>query len=436
MWCVWVITVACIVIASPFSLTFAGLQAMIAIFILIPAATVVTTGQTTIAGQDYEAGTLQALQMTLNAQVALLIGWICARTFAVDRLTKKPVRISHRVSQRSLEWTASKMFAIGVSGLVLFSAASGASLRQFFVYTTSEGYGSFYRSATGTKIGYLQALELTAGVGLILLVLAWTTGNARSRSRWIRIGLTLAISVFLLASGQRARFVVPAIACGLVWIKTTRSRVGGGRIIAVMAIAALLLVSILVGAARDVTSGAAVAGGRKGSTIDSFLRGSDLFTPLAGLAVTVTPSRAFLDGRSYLELAIFPLPRALWEDKPTGEIAALTATFDPYGSGLAFPEFGELYANFGHTGVTLGMIAFGWLLEVLWLRFSRTEDLKSSVALSVAMAVVLQLFTRGAAAPVLGGMLGLFVGTYAITRRRSRLLKDETRHVPAVRSFA
>lgn len=140
---------------------------------------------------------------------------------------------------------------------------------------------------------------------------------------------------------------------------------------------------------------------------------------MAGLAIVVPREMPYLYGSSYLQVLLFPIPRGLWHAKPTGDISAVMDVIDSTKSGLAFPEFGEMYANFGLPGVVIGSVLLGIAVEVLAERFARSTSTRESVFIAVAGAVTLELFTRGALAPMLTTFLGLLLSVGVVCRRRS-----------------
>jgi hypothetical protein len=100
--------------------------------------------------------------------------------------------------------------------------------------------------------------------------------------------------------------------------------------------------------------------------------------------------------------------------------------FDPEDSGLAFPAFGEAYANFGLIGVALSGIVLGVAAELLHRRFASSQDLKTSLVAAVAAGVFLQLFSRGDFAPMLTTYIGILAAAGYIGRRRSAVLDPVT----------
>ncbi len=187
-----------------------------------------------------------------------------------------------------------------------------------------------------------------------------------------------------------------------------------------LALSAVVAFSTLIGVFREPADKRQIT--LRNLTFQSVGGGTELFAPLAGLAETVPRQVPYLDGSSYLETLVFPIPRSLWHSKPAGKITGLTHVFDPSDAGLAFPEFGEMYANFGFLGLVLGSILVGLLVEWLWLRLAKTPSLREAVLVSVAYAVLAQLFVRGAIAPMAVTFLGLIIATLVVCRRLSLTL--------------
>jgi oligosaccharide repeat unit polymerase len=412
LWATWLLSVVWALTRPSFSLLFAAIMATMLLLVILPATAAQLSGLTTIAGNDYQAGVTRALEISALAQSAMLAGAVAARTlWPVSPFT----RIFPALSARHLNRAAWRSVWVGVLGVIALSVLGGASLRSFFVYTTSGGYGTFARETTG-YLGYLVALQTAAGLALVLLPLRWTCGRSR---RW-SVLLFVALATFvLLGGGQRGRFFVPVFAAALIWVKTSK-RILPPRRLAVGGVLAVIVVGGLIGVARG-------AAGSRQVTVGTVITASvgtanDLFLPTAGLASVVPAQFPYLHGTSYLETADFLVPRALWKNKPEGSIANLTAEIDPGNSGLAFPEFGEMYANFGLPGVIVGSLLLGALVELLSRQLARSTSLRESVLVAVCGAVLVDLFTRGAIAPMVISFAGLLLAAALVCRRRSPVL--------------
>ena len=402
LWLLWFVACAYAWQRRVFSLALAGLLAAMLFYVVIPATQDVIRGNALVGGNDYPQGIHAALIMAILAQLGTLGGAVTADGFA---RRSHMVRTLVYVSPARLDRLVLKLFGVGIVGLVLFIAVGHASPRAALAIAGKGYYGGLETSATSTKILYFISLEGVAGVALVILILRMIV----SIQPRIRLFVALVtISLFLLAGGQRARFAIPAVAGAMLLGKYGRWRRIGPRSLIMGGTIALLFVSAVVGVARG-------GPGHRNFSLSSlshtqFGGASDLFAPTAGLAVTVPSRVPYIHALSYLEVIAFPIPRAMWSGKPQGEEAALANMIDNR-SGSAFPEYGEFYHNFGLLGVLVGSFGLCFLIEAAWLRFARTPNPRMAVTYAVAIAVLLQLFTRGDAATVISGAFGLIVGT-------------------------
>jgi oligosaccharide repeat unit polymerase len=421
LWAAWALTVSWSFTRPTFSLPLASVNAAMLVFVIMPATGAVLSGQTVITVHNYSRGTVEALRIATLGQFALLGGAIAARTFWPDQ---RFVRLRRELSASRLDRASLAAVVAGVIGVLLFATVAKANLRDFLAFTSSSGYGAFASSGAGTKIGYFIAFQLVPGVALVLIALRFT--SASPRGRIVAVGLGVVSIFILLGGGQRGRLFVPLLAAGLVWFKTTRRRIGPRRL-AVFGVLVMLLISAVVAVGRGSAGSRSLT--TKNLVTAQFGSGSDLFAPLAGLAETVPSRLPYLNGSSYLETFVFPVPRALWHAKPEGEISRVTVVFAAGdASGLAFPEIGEMYANFGLIGVVFGSFLLGLLVEWLWIRLAQSISLRETVLISVCFAVLLQIFVRGAIAPMLVTFGGLLAATLLVCRRGSGTLSAQPIH--------
>jgi oligosaccharide repeat unit polymerase len=411
LWAGWVLAVVWALTRPSFSLLFATIMAVMLLFVIIPATAAQLSGVTTIATNDYRAGVPRALEIAALAQCGMLAGAVAARTlWPFPRFTRTFVELS----PSHLDRAAWRSVSVGVLAVIALSALGGASLRSFFVYTTSSGYGTFARETTG-YLGYLMALQGFCGLALVLLPLRL---NCSRSSRWPALLSAVSASLVLLGNGQRGRFFAVVFAASLIWLKTSRKSLPPRRL-AVAGVLVLIIIGGLIGVARGAADSRHVT---VGSVVTASVGANNLFLPMAGLASTVPSQIPYLDGTSYLETAAFLVPRVLWNNKPTGSIVRLTETIDPGDSGLAFPEFAEMYANFGLPGVVIGSLLLGALIELLSGRLARSTSIRESVFIAVCAAIPLYIFTRGDVAPMFASCTGLLFAAALVCRRRSPVL--------------
>lgn len=413
LWLTWLASLSWALTRSSFSVIFTSLMLSMFIFIIIPATGAQLYGGTILATHDYQAGVVPALKIATLAQVMMLAGAIGARTL---RPVRGFDRIAIDLSAPRLDKAATVTVAIAVSGVIGIIVIGGANPRDFFVYTTSGGYGTFWNEVHG-NLGFMVTVQCMAGLAIVLLPLQLSA--TRSVRRVLPITVAILASLVLLGSGQRGPFIAAASAAGLVWLKTSKKR-RNQRGAVMLGALLLLLIAGLTGIARgasgtrEITFGNVIA--------EPFGAGNNLFLPVAGLSITVPAEIPYLHGRSYLQTFILPIPRALWPTKPKDDITVVITRFDPDNSGFAFPAFGESYANFGFIGVAACGLVLGGGAELLHRRFATSQTVKGSVVAAVQAGVFLQLFSRGDFAPMFTTYIGVLAAAAYIGRRRSAVL--------------
>lgn len=87
-------------------------------------------------------------------------------------------------------------------------------------------------------------------------------------------------------------------------------------------------------------------------------------------------------GATFVNATLMPVPRSMWEGKPVGFGAEVTALMNPemvhLGQSFSVLAFGEWYANFGWVGVGLMPVCFGWFIAVLDRRHARLVNLSTT----------------------------------------------------------
>lgn len=106
----------------------------------------------------------------------------------------------------------------------------------------------------------------------------------------------------------------------------------------------------------------------------------------AAMITDYTNNNGFTYGKSFGFLAIFWVPRTIWEGKPTQIdhwlIRKYTAEYDNSGHSTASGFMGEIYMDFGKYITPFLMVVFGWFLSFLnykYLHIRRKSDYASVV---------------------------------------------------------
>jgi oligosaccharide repeat unit polymerase len=411
LWLMWGFGTLWSLSRRSFSPPALGLMAIMLIFAIVPATIAVASGQTVFAGVDYTSGTLAALQISAAAQFGITAGLIIAhRSYGNGGQLR---RVAVDVMPRRLKMTGLAIIGVAAIAFVLLTVLSGADLSQYVAILGNASYGAFTRSAIDTPSGYLGSLKAVAGVCLMLAVVARSNSSRRGRPLLIT-ALAVIAAAFLASGGGRGALAVSVLAAGLLWVKVRRSpRRLAMRTLTVVTMCALLVFAGIIGLARGPDHPSITAT----NLIDEqFGAGSSLFAPLAGLAQTIPAQQNYLFGSSYLEAFYFPIPRAVWPDKPQGAIVRVIGQFSDASNGESFLEYGEMYANFGVAGVVLGCVLFAALLEWMWIRLATSVGGRGLFVYPALIAMMLDVFTRAYAVSEVAGLLGILLGAIGLQR--------------------
>jgi hypothetical protein len=413
LWVVWGASSMLVLSQRNPSFAFVGLQALMLIFVVIPA-TIATNRGAIIAGYDFSLGTPAALRMAVVAQIGFTAGLVLTRTLVGS---SELVRVRTELPARQLDLLAISFVIMAVGSLVLFSFISGADITKVNVLAQQNDYGDFQKSATGSSVKYFLVLQGLAGASLVLATLRLTC--ARARSRTVPVVIILVVFAMLGISGQRSRLIVPLLAAGLVWWKTSQGRLSvRPRTIMAVGGAVLLVLVSWIGYIRVNPDE------REFDPVDAVteqFERADLFSLSAGLVQNIPQRRDYLYGDSYIEAATIVVPRAVWEGKPEGSSNEVVGTFMVLGTGVSFPIYAEMFYNFGLVGVIAGTVMFGALLEYVYLRFVRAGRVTSMLLWVSLVPILLQASMRGYLAGQVAGasgiLLGLLITVWYLRRR-------------------
>lgn len=345
------------------------------LFAVHPAAElIISAGAPVFVG--YDIGQTYAPALAIGALGAILV--YLGYYLPVGR------HLAQRLPLPTRQWSNSSLtvfifvsVVLTIGALSVFLAANGglSTLAQFF-----SGRNKVSVTALQQSSGYLYSAPLfLAPIGIMAIGL--------SRQRW-RIGLFVGLllialsQVLTIGTGDRS-WTLPAVAAlFLVWYLRRGRRPGLSVIVIALAVTFMLgitlprqyrntearslpLSQLLT---QDILS--------PGQVLQDFFARED--TAMAdGLAVElqfVPDSINYQLGRTYLEAATRPIPRAAWAEKPRAAETQLMGTIWPQiasaGVGFSFSIFGEPYLNFGLLGVIVISLAFGvfWRAAYAWFK--------------------------------------------------------------------
>lgn len=254
------------------------------------------------------------------------------------------------------------------------------------------------------------------------------------RSRvFLAIGF-LAVFAIYTTLGFRYRVLLLMMAPVLYSYLVKRKRPGVVGL-AVAGLVTVLMVGIIGGTRNATRTGAAID--REDLEISQSTSGFAgdlrLYPPFYRMIDVFPADYDYILGTSYLYVFISPIPRVLWPGKPDAPVRSVLRIIvgeRAVQQGLAYPNLGEFYVNFGIVGEIGGMFLFGYLLQRVWLFLQRNpQDPWALIIYSMTLPFLVQVVSRGyfvqiaqefvfIFGPVLIGRR--FLGERAVNRRRQR----------------
>jgi oligosaccharide repeat unit polymerase len=348
-------------------------------------------------------------------QYALLLGGLGLVCFIVGYRSRAGVRVSALLPRFSNEWQHRRV----VLTVLVYTLLGIGSL--WFALARSGAVGMLSSVLVGRRL-LAQAGTWAIGWGVVLVhVATLIVGAYWARTR--RLGALLAASVAfsmgaVIVVGGRETFVVDLLALLVMfhYLRRGTRRLSLGTVATMAAFACLAVLFIVVlGAARkeavtgqDIYAVDLVSAGAIRRVLTMFMSEFgqfDWFVIVLGITPAVIP---FQFGKTYLELAAWFVPRAIWPGKPWPISYVVHSAVGGSSAGMPFTMIGEMYLNFHVPGIVIGMALFGVLLKTLYVYLRTNRDSLGIVLVYAYVYASLHLlFTRSFAPMVMGLILAL-----------------------------
>ena len=339
---------------------------------------------------------VDAMPQTVEAVVLVIVGhffFTLAYGFVGRKKAEGVLSSMYRepMDKRRLAKIAYIVFAVCYALAVYYQIGRGFSL----TYIMSGGL-------TGEQSGTVSESSLMfLSYFMYACVGAWAVAFAYGQNRAAKITTFVMLFAIVFFSGTRAAILVPI----LVPIVIHYIQKGKAPSLASLGIAAGLLV--LLFAVMQVARGGVAAGTGLdigGSTLDDlfgpFYAEIDDFKVFYSILGVVPERHGFLCGSQMILYSLVLLvPRAIWTGKPMPQVYDIVNV--TYGNqavlnGVAYPNLGEYYVEFGVIGIIVCMFVLGLLCRYARNLYVKRQGLSLSLVFySLIYGALFQIIIRG-----------------------------------------
>lgn len=289
-----------------------------------------------------------------------------------------------------------RLAAIGLElfGVALFIAwlhDMGIPLGAVNALSTEYDYGSKTRLAGAISAGYLHL-----GDGFILAAgLLLASFRPRSKWRWLVDLNTLLIGGFLVITAARWRMLI--YFGGLLLMRyAKKGRKPSLAAVAVLGIAFAATMP-LIGYYRSISGQKKTALADGETLMRSTMSSISIFDTFLAVVEAVPERIEYQRGNILSEALYYPIPRALWPDKPySRELEIIWSLTGGRDAGYAAPIFGEMYIQFGVSGIVSGMLLLGIGVRALYMYWRQAPwDRAAQTLLATGAPFIITVIDRG-----------------------------------------
>jgi len=220
----------------------------------------------------------------------------------------------------------------------------------------------------------------------------------------VSAGLSLLITAFLAQGGGR-RIIGVVIGSAIICWVLQQKKINVRKLVVVLLSTAMLLLTMqLMLEYRNEGWGAALRDEERQLQYQ-YLHVDDNFLRLSQIIDLVPNQHPYIYEKQIVFALVRPIPRVLWEGKPTNPRFDLALTLDMDGVSLSSSVIGEFYLSSGWLGVLLGGLFYGKVAQMFSVLLSHEQERSSALVYSLA---AMSLFAG------MRSMLDLILMSYAL----------------------
>lgn len=378
----------------------------ICIFIYCPIY-LILEGRTDIRGTVVMGGCVKATIIFLISYISFIVGYLSKKApkfFSFNKLLKEEYSKKAKVN---IIYLCTVIWGFGMIINLYFLISSGMSLSYIF---------SLGQSGEFNITDNMSTLAFVSNFGLFM-VIPWLYILYYSNNSIVKFVISfITISIYFIR-GFRFIIIIMIIARVLCYYRE-KKRYPSMKIISLGIIGSLLFISLLGFMRHDLRNGTEIKWkefnmSQVGYALETNF---NIYKPFYGLVNNYPNNYSYTFGKSMvLDTVSHFIPRAIWPTKPKASESAMaiamknsTNDFAYDVAGMAWPNIGEYYMEFGIVGCIILMFVLGVISKNM-IGLYKSNKIHNVIIYSVFYGFMLQLITRGYTPTIVGLILFMFL---------------------------
>lgn len=361
----------------------------ICIFFLTPLS-LINVGRTSSFGVNIMGGCIDATVIVVLSLLSYFLGYNFSKPSFRVKLLREPMKINF--SKKIVRISCILFFSLAIINLGI-ALTSGKSLMYIFSFG-----GGTYVKRDGITVGMLFLINLS-----YTMLVPWLFILVYSKSTIIKFLTTFILAALFFSYGWRFVIYIMAISYAIIYFRINKKQ--PSLIFLSSMVIGLVLFSVILGSVRNnMRSG-------KSSDFEGFSIENIAFTlesnfniyqPFYGLVEHYPNDFDFTYGQAmFVYPFIMLIPRAIWADKPMGSdypiSVATKKTISEFAidtAGMATPNIGEYYLDFGIIGVVIISLVIGVVSKKM-LKFYYSPSIYDLITYAIFCGFLIQFINRG-----------------------------------------
>lgn len=153
---------------------------------------------------------------------------------------------------------------------------------------------------------------------------------------------------------------------------------------------------------------------------NQFMINNSIYQPYYTMTEKLPETKQFTYGKTFLYVFLHPIPRSIWNSKPEPPVRDVVRNLFNneriVNSGMAYPNIGEFYVNFGLLGIVIGMFIFGYIVCRMYNYMIYKDGYFYKIKYSIMFLFILQYVSRGYFVQIFTEYVFLFLPLYIVKK--------------------